>query len=499
MFITITLIISAIAAIYLYVTWNIGYWKKRNVPGPSPIPGLGNFPSFLLQKRPVVEEMDDVYREYKPKYNFVGVFSNRSPRILITSAELVKDILSKNFKNFHDNEFGELTNKEIDPLLGRNPFLLTGDEWKAKRAEITPAFTTSRMKALFPLVEDVCSRMTKYVKQNRGSALDTKELSAKFTTDVVSSCIFACDAQSFTSEKPEIREQGRKLIDQSFSSILTLIFIFNFPKLANLFKVSFIPKSLEKFFTNLMEDAIRHRGASGTTRVDYLDYLISLKKKKEISELDMAAHGVTFFIDGFETSSVAICFMLYEIARNSEVQKRLRQELQKATNNDGTVSYDSLLELPYLDQVVNEGLRLWPPAGFLSKKCVEPMELPLTGTRNVTIEKDVCAIINLWSLHRDPEYYNDPLTFNPDRFSPETGGTSPYREKGCFIPFGDGPRQCLGMRFARMQVKRCLYEVVNNFEITVNPKTKEPMKLDPKQILTMPFGGIWLDYKPISK
>lgn len=198
------------------------------------------------------------------------------------------------------------------------------------------------MKALFPLVEDVCSRMTKYVTQNRGSVLDAKELSAKFTTDVVSSCIFACDAQSFTSEKPEIREQGRKLMEQSFSSFLILLFIINFPTLAKIFKIGLVPKSLEKFFTDLMKEAISHRDASGTNRVDYLDYLISLRNKKEISELDMAAHGVTFFIDGFETSSVAISFMLYEIAKNPEVQKRLRQEFQKVTTGEGTVSYDSL-------------------------------------------------------------------------------------------------------------------------------------------------------------
>nr|XP_029718736.1 probable cytochrome P450 28a5 [Aedes albopictus] len=499
MILTITLIVSAVAAIYLYLTWNNNYWKKLNVPGPSPLPGLGSFPSFVLQRRPVADEMDEIYRDYKQKYKFVGVFSNRSPRIMITSSELAKDVLSKNFKNFHDNEFGEMTNKEIDPLFGRNPFMLNGEEWKTKRAEVTPAFTTSRMKALFPLVEDVCSRMTKYVKENGGTVQDAKELSAKFTTDVVSSCIFACDAQSFTSEKPEIREQGRKLMEQSFSSFLVMIFIMNFPTLAKIFQIGIVPKSLEKFFTDLMKEAIRHREASATNRADYLDYLISLRNKKEISELDMAAHGVTFFIDGFETSSVAISFMLYEIAKNPEVQKRLRQELLKVTTDNGTVSYDSLLELPYLEQVVDESLRLWPPAAFISKKCTEPLEMPLTDSQNVPIGKEICAIINIWSMHRDPEYYDDPLTFNPDRFSPETGGTSPYREKGCFIPFGDGPRQCLGMRFARMQVKRCLYELVKNFEITVNPKTKEPMKLDPKQFLTMPLGGIWLDFEPISK
>ncbi|XP_058817241.1 uncharacterized protein LOC131680542 [Topomyia yanbarensis] len=498
MLLTVSLISVAVAALYVYLVWNFNYWKKRDVPGPNPTPLLGNFPSLMLHHKSIMDEMDEIYREYKGKFNFVGVFSNRSPRIFVLSSAVAKQILTKDFKNFHDNEFAQWTDKEVDPILGRNPFFLNGEEWKSKRAEITPAFTTSRMKALFSLVEDVGSRMTKYINEHKDSPVETKELAAKFTTDVVSNCIFAADAQSFTSEKPEIREMGRKLMEPSFKSFIMMMFIGMFPRLSKILKVGFIPKSIEAFFANLMSQAIHHREASATKRVDYLDYLISLRNKKEISELDMAAHGVTFFIDGFETSSVAISFVLYEIARNPNVQNRLREELMKATAEDGTISFESLLELPYLDQVISETLRLWPPAAFISKQCTEPIELDLTPLKKVLIETNVCAIIDIWSIQRDPENYEDPLTFNPDRFSPETGGVHPYREKGCFLPFGEGPRQCLGMRFARMQVKRGIYEIMKNFKISVDSKTKEPLQMDPKQFLTVPIGGIWLNFEPIE-
>ncbi|XP_001844205.2 probable cytochrome P450 28a5 [Culex quinquefasciatus] len=498
MLLTITLVVSAVVALYVYLTWNFSYWKKRNVPGPSPHPLFGNFPSFILRNHPIAVEMDNVYREYKSKYNFVGVFSTRSPRIFVTSAELAKSILIKDFKNFHDNEFAGMTDKELDPILGRNPFMLNGDEWKAKRAEVTPAFTTSRMKSLFSIVEDVGSRMTKYIRQNKNTPLESKELAAKFTTDVVSSCIFDTDAQSFTNEKSEISEQGRKMFDSSFLFVIVMIFMSLFPKLAKLLKIGMVSKSVEKFFTKLMAEAIQYREKNGVQRVDYLEHLISLRNKKEISDLDMAAHGVTFFIDGFETSSVAMSFILYELAKNPDVQERLRKELLNASNDQGTITYDLLLELPYLDQVINESLRLWPPAAFLSKKCTEPIELNLTSTEKKLIETDVCAIIPVWSIHRDPNHFEDPATFNPDRFSPERGGASPYREKGCFMPFGDGPRQCLGIRFARMQVKRGVYEILTHFELTVDSKTVEPLQLDPKQFLTMALGGIWLNFKPIA-
>ncbi|XP_055528503.1 probable cytochrome P450 28a5 [Wyeomyia smithii] len=497
MLLTVSLVLGALGTLYVYLVWKFNYWKDRNVPGPDPKPLLGSFPSVLLRNRPFQDEMDEVYRRYKSAYNFIGVFAIRSPRIFVLSSALAKNILTKDFKHFHDNEFSESVNKEADPILGRNPFILDGAEWKEKRAEITPAFTTSRIKALFSIVEDVGSRMTTYIKTHTGSPLEARELSAKFTTDVVSSCIFAADAQSFTSEKPKIREMGSKLMDFSFFSFACLVFMEMFPTIARKLKIGFISKSVQDFFLNLMSEAITIREASTIKRLDYLDYLISLRKKKVISDLDMAAHGVTFFIDGFETSSVTMGFALYELAKNPEVQTRLREELTQAATDNGLIAFDVLTELPYLDQVLNEVLRLWPPVSFISKRCVEPIELNLTSNQTVRIEENVCAYISLWSLHRDSDNFDDPLTFNPDRFDPATGGTAPYREKGCFIPFGDGPRQCLGMRFARVQVKRGLYEIIRNFEVTVDPKTKQPLQIDPKQLLTVAAGGLWLNFKPI--
>lgn len=445
-----------------------------------------------------MEEMDELYRAYRGKFNFVGVFSNRSPRIFVTSPALARDIVTKHFKNFEDNEFAELADKEVDPLIGRNPFLLTGEEWREKRMEISPAFTASRMKPLYTIVEDIAARMTRYIEQNASSALDAKELASKFTVDVVSSCIFDTDAQSFTNDHAEMREMGRKLVDQTFSSLLIIILRSLCPKLAKALNIGMIPKSVEQFFTNLMAEAIRYREKNSIKRVDYLDHLISLRNKKEITELDMAAHGVTFFFDGFEASSLAISFTLYELGRNSSIQTRLRNELTQASTQSDSIDCDTLLDLPFLDQVVNESLRLWPAGPFFSKRCTEPIDLDLSPTQQVRIESGVCALVPFWAIHRDPVCYTNPDTFNPDRFDPQTGGTNPYREQGCFIPFSEGPRQCLGMRFARMLVKRGLYEVLRNFEVTVDAKTEDPLRMDPKQFLTAVVGGIWLKFAPVG-
>ncbi|XP_053681222.1 probable cytochrome P450 28d1 [Anopheles nili] len=498
MFVTISLLVAVLTFVYVYLGWYGDYWTKRGVPGPAPRLLFGNFPSFILRNRPFIEDFKAIYDKYRPQANLVGVFNGRQPAIMVMKPELIKDVLIKNFKQFQDNEFADSINKENDPIFGRNPFMLKGEEWKEKRAEVTPAFTTSRMKALFPFVEDVSQRMKQYISQNSNAGpLETRELCAKYTTDVVSSCIFAADAQSFTKEKAEIREMGRKLLEPNFKVVIMFMLIGLVPALKKFIPIAFVPKPIEEFFTSLMENAVAIREQNKVKRVDYLDHLISLRDKKHLTSLDMAAHGVTFFIDGFETSSLAMCYALYELARHPVHQKTLRDELMGACNEDGSINYDALLELSFLDQVLYESLRLWPPAAFLSKVCTVPTELEVTNGKTVLVERGIPVMIPVWDAHHDPENFEEPELFNPDRFAPEVGGTKQYRDKGCFLPFGEGPRQCLGMRFALMQVKRGIFEVITKYEISLNSKTMQPLQLDPKAFIICPLGGIWLDYKPI--
>lgn len=229
--------------------------------------------------------------------------------------ELVKDVLIRNFKNFHDNEFGDALDKDKDPLFARNPFMLKGEEWKEKRAEITPAFTSSRLKALYPLIEDVQGRMIKYIETElqKNEPFDAREVSAKFTTDTVSLSIFGVDAGSFTKENPEIREMGRRLLAPAGIFILKMFLVSSIPVLKKFINMKFTPDDVEKFFINLMEQALKYREDNKIHREDFLDYLIQIRNKKGITNIDMAGHTISFFTDGFETSSIAIAHVLYEV------------------------------------------------------------------------------------------------------------------------------------------------------------------------------------------
>lgn len=186
------------------------------------------------------------------------------------------------------------------------------------------------------------------------------------------------------------------------------------------------------------------------------------------------------------------------MGNNKHSQEKLRDELNQNYDKDGKINYDALNELPYLDQVISETLRMHSPALFTSRVCTEATELSFGG-KTAPIEKGMNVYIPIHQLHFDPEHYPDPEKFQPERFDPENGGIKAFKDKGVFLAFGDGPRMCLGMRFALLQIKVAVAGIVKNFEITINKKTAKKLVIDPKEFLNIKKGGLWVDFKQISE
>lgn len=296
------------------------------------------------------------------------------------------------------------------------------------------------MKAIFPVIDGIVQTFKKYIENNNSTPLEAREICAKYTTDVVSSCIFNADAQSFTKENPEIREMGKKLFNFPVSAIIWFTLYTFLPFLTKVHKVKFISKEVEDFFTSLMEQAVEQRNKDKIDRDDYLAHLINLRNKKEMTEIDMAAHGVSFFLDGFETSSLTIAHVLYEIANNAEVQKKLRAEIDKVYDSNGKMNYEKLIENEYIDQVFHETLRMHPQATMINRECTEPASLTDSNGRTFNIKLEDSFYVPAYSLHRDSQYFPEPDKFNPERFNSENGGVKAFRDRGVFFPFGDGPR-----------------------------------------------------------
>ena len=176
---------------------------------------------------------------------------------------------------------------------------------------------------------------------------------------------------------------------------------------------------------------------------------------------------------------------------NSHVQERVRGEIRDALANSksGELDYDTLNNLPYLDAVINETLRMYPPIALHERQCSEDyimkVNTPQLGNREIKIPKGTGMVVPIWAVHYMEEYYPEPTKFKPERFLPENKDQLvPYT----FLAFVAGPRNCVGMRFALLELKLALASLISRYEIKQTPKTKieygpHPMLLTPKEVV----------------
>lgn len=143
-------------------------------------------------------------------------------------------------------------------------------------------------------------------------------------------------------------------------------------------------------------------------------------------------------------------------------------------------------------------MRIHPPFTKTTRECTEDTELEYTKGKTVLIEKGTCIDIPIRVIQHDPEYYPNPDEFIPERFDPENGGIKAFKDKGVFVVFGDGPRICLGMKFAIMLAKASVVHVTRKFELTVNEKTEPAWTLEPADFVNRKKGGMWLNFRPLK-
>ncbi|CAG2180351.1 unnamed protein product [Oppiella nova] len=190
---------------------------------------------------------------------------------------------------------------------------------------------------------------------------------------------------------------------------------------------------------------------------------------------ELTAQGILFFIAGYDTTSAALTHTIYYLSQHPECQQKLYEELKTCDE----FTYEKLVHLKYLNAVINETLRLAPSLTRIQRECVQDYKLGNTG---ITIPKGASIEIYPYAIHRDPEYWPNPNDFIPDRFLEPTH--HPY----AFIPFGGGPRLCIGQRFALNEMRMCLAKLINKYQFDLSNKTKldyftGSLLMSPKELL----------------
>ncbi|XP_074040293.1 cytochrome P450 9e2-like isoform X2 [Leptinotarsa decemlineata] len=449
-----------------------------------------------------------------------------APVLVIRDPELMKLILVKNFDHFTDRR--TYVPEDMDPLWAKNLFALKGSKWRNMRSTLSPAFTSSKMKRMFILIKDCAESLVEHFsKQNQEIiSLDMKDTCTRFCNDVIATTAFGVKVDSLADPNNEFFLMGMKA-----TNLNTLKKTFQFlgyllaPKVYRLFNLKFFDHDVSSFFRKLIDETVEAREKRGIVRPDMIHLLMEARsgivKEEEISveetgyasvqesvegdtmtnitNEDITAQALVFFFAGFESLSSVMCFMAYELAVNQDIQEKLRMEISESFEKcGGELTYAVLVNMKYLDMVVSEVLRKWPTQTAAERVCSEAYTIiPTTPEEQpLHLEKGSIIVFPQFGIHRDPKYFPDPERFDPERFNDENkSNIVPFS----YQPFGQGPRNCIGSRFALLEMKVLFFYLLLNFEIVPIERTRIPLVLSKSSILVSVEGGFWMGLKHIEK
>ncbi|GJQ77922.1 Cyp6a9 [Trypoxylus dichotomus] len=488
------LVVLLITSIFFYFKWCYSYWKRKNIPSPKPILPFGNILDSKYSLPSMHEILKLIYDDMKGRgHKHCGLYVFSRPIYLLIDPEYIKVIMTRDFHHFTDR--GIYHNEQDDPI-GSHILVLEGQKWRRLRTKFTPTFTIGKMRLMFDSLADCARQMLQFVARTSSNPLDIKETCACFTTDVIGSCVFGINCNSFDEEGTEFRRYGRKLFDIPLSLVLRMIFCSTFPNLAKSLRMKIIDPESAKFFMGFIEETLKFREEKGIVRNDFLQLLMEMRQRDRdgLSINEIAAQAFLFFVAGFETSSTTMAFCIYELAHNPDVQEKARHEIHEVlAGNGGALSYDGVMEMKYLSRVVDETLRKHPSVPSVPRICTKDYKLP--DGENY-IEAGTQVFVPVFALHRDPEFYPDPEKFDPDRFTEENKSR---RHPYTYLPFGEGPRICLGQRFGLLQVKIGLITLLNDYVFSPNPQTTYPLKYDRYSTFLTVKQPVWVNVEKIAR
>lgn len=447
--ILLTLLLVIGVLLYRHLTKHNNYWKDRNVPGPKPSFFFGNIKDQFLRKTAAGEIFSEICSRY-PEEKVIGIFRMRTPELLVMDLDIIKQIMIKDFDMFMERGVAFSEKK-----LGANLLHATADTWKVLRSRFSPLFSSGKLKNMTYLMTELGDKLVDYVETITRVQTEQQvyEVAKKFTQSAIAACAFGIDIESLNDELSKaLHRVNQKIIANSYRYEFEMMY----PGVLMRMGISLFPDEVKTFFFGLTKVIIDQRNGNPTNRNDFMDLILALRKAKKIPGLKrgsrdekevtieitdelIAAQAFIFFIAGNETTACAIGYVLYLLARHPDIQNKVVEELTTVLQrHEGKLTYEAISDLNYLAKVVNESLRMHMVAETI-RRCAQT-DIKLPGT-DIVVKKGQILLIPLNVIHRDPKYYPNPDVFDPERFSPENVAA---RHSCAYLPFGIGPRHCIG-------------------------------------------------------
>lgn len=411
----ILLIISSILiAFYIWFKTNFNYWTNYpQIPSVNGKIFSGNFMDFATFKTNFSYHGRTLYEDKRfGKEAVIGIYGLYQPGLLIREPELIKSILIKDFDCFRSRSCkGDI---HSDPIGALNLFFASYSHWRQMRLKLNSVFSNGNLKFMFPLLQKVGENLQQYLEQKgQRFTAEVKHISGRFTTDTISTTIMGVHSNALGNDQEYIYQVALKLVMFSIKRSFDFIIMFFAPKLVSILKPKVFYQSTEQFLRSCIPWVIKERERTGAIRNDLIDTFIKLKHssetedKKQFMENLIAQAGV-LMAGGYETSSTTLAYALFELAKDQEVQHKLRQEILHYFKEDhGEISYESLNKIEYLQMVIDETLRLYPVFPLIDRRYEPSTNRSSTYSLNPYYDYDLPpnmpVYISIYGLHYDPK------------------------------------------------------------------------------------------------
>ncbi len=420
-----------------------GFAPLPRAPGPASLVGVRNTVGFVRDPLGFLAEQRDAHGD------IVSVRLAGARWLVVSHPDDIETLLVKHAADVGRDEFTDILKR----VLGEGLLTSEGDLWKRQRRLLATAFTPKRIRGYAESMGEITERVL--ARLPHGEETSLHHAMSELTLEVVAEVLFGA---SVSPHDVGVVRSSMEVFNDFFGQSPEAVF--QVPAWVPTPRLRAVRRARAELDSLLFRIIDARRGAP--PRGDLLGAMLAAADDDgtKMSDEQLRDETVTLFLAGHETTALALTYALYLLALHPEIEARAADEV-RSTLEGRRPTADDVPRLAYLERVLKEAMRLYPPAWVIGREVLKPITLG-----GVRVEPGVQVVASQWLVHRDARFWPEPERFDPSRFEPSA---SEGRRRFAYFPFGGGPRVCIGNHFAMMEAVILLALVLARFRVELVP------------------------------
>ncbi|CAF3781478.1 unnamed protein product [Rotaria sp. Silwood1] len=480
-------IVLLVSFIVFIIYWNLirpqkrfyDDFRRQGIPGEPFVPFVGQLPEM---RRASEKDAGAEYRMGLAQKHGYVYLTGFGPTIRLSVIE--PDMIADVFSRTHAQDYRKPSDmkKIFKPLIGSHNLLVSeGVEHERARKMLNPAFHFIKLQSMISImVEQTIKAINELLLlSSEEKVVDLQTELNALTLTIIASSAFGKGFETIANAK--------QIVCRAFIEVLeameyrTIRMIDYIPLIAQLpyWRKDILDqgsREISKFVDQIIADRRHEKSSSLCSGDDLLDLLLSAVDAQghKFTDQEIKDQALTFVAAGHETTGNLMTWTMYVLMTNKQVLQACRDEVDRVLSNGTEPTYEHINELVICEAVLQETLRLYPPAPFLERQCIREHYIGSKGNRQVRIPAGAKVLINTCILHRRAEFWPQPLEFDYTRWlrDPVTGLKPKLTHSFCYLPFAAGPRNCIGQNFALVEAKVILALLVQRCNFEIEPGQK---------------------------